>query len=196
VCHRPPTDDTPPSRLAGRVAVAGRHDVDVAVLLSDDVVFLRRLAADDGDAWMAGDDADEVHWFAFPGPAPRRDVERALAVWSETSTVDGPVRHWAICVQDTGRLVGGVQLDDLGDGTIDVFSVVFPAWRRRGIATRACRLALAYAATAMGGRTARVAVPQGHAPAIALARRLGAAVTGMEVTAAGAIRIVLRLDLG
>jgi RimJ/RimL family protein N-acetyltransferase len=176
--------------------VAGRHDVDVAVLLSDDMVVLRQLLPDDVDEWMAGDDAEQIHWFEFPGPVPRRDVERAIAAWSESGPTDGPVRHWAICDQETGGLVGGVELGDLGDGAVDLSYVVFPAWRRRGIATRACRLALAYAVAAMECRSACVKVLQGHVASIALARRLGAAVTGMEVTAAGAIRIVLRLDLG
>ncbi len=168
----------------------------MAVLLSDDVVFLRQLVPADVDEWMAGDDAEEVHWLEFSGPAPRGDVERAIVAWSESWPLDGPVRHWAICVQETGRLVGGVELGDLGDRTVNLFSVVFPAWRRRHIATRACRLALAYAATAMDCRTACIKVLQGQVASIALARRLGAAVTGMEVTAAGTIRIVMRLDLG
>jgi RimJ/RimL family protein N-acetyltransferase len=168
----------------------------VAVLLSDDMVVVRELLPDDVDAWMAGDDAEQVHWFEFPGPAPRSDVERAIAAWSESRPIDGPVRHWAICERETDGIVGGVELGDLGDGSVSLSYIVFPAWRRRGIATRACRLALAYAAAAMDCRSATVKVLQGHAASIALARRLGAAVTGMEVTAAGTITIVLRLDLG
>jgi RimJ/RimL family protein N-acetyltransferase len=168
----------------------------VAVLLSDDMVVLRQLLPDDVDDWMAGDDAEQIHWFEFPGPAPRRDVERAITAWSESGPTDGPVRHWAICDQETGGLVGGVELGDLGEGTVKLSCVVFPPWRRRGIATRACRLALAYAGAAMDCHTVSVKVLQGHVAAVALARRLGAAVTGMEVTAAGTITIVLRLDLG
>jgi RimJ/RimL family protein N-acetyltransferase len=148
----------------------------VAVLLSDDVVVLRRLVPEDAAEWAAGDDAERIDW---PGLG-----------------ADGPVRHWAICDQETGRLIGGVKLGDLGAGAVDLSSVVFPAWRRRGMATRACRLALAYAASAMDYRIATVKVLQGDAASIALARRLGAAVTGIEVTEAGAITIVLRLDLG
>jgi RimJ/RimL family protein N-acetyltransferase len=142
----------------------------VAVLLSDDVVVLRRLVPEDAAEWAAGDDAERIDW---PGLG-----------------ADGPVRHWAICDQETGRLIGGVKL-----GAVDLSSVVFPAWRRRGMATRACRLALAYAASAMESHVAVVRVLQGDAASIALARRLGAVVTGMEVTAAGTITIVLRLDL-
>jgi RimJ/RimL family protein N-acetyltransferase len=148
----------------------------VAVLLSDDVVVLRRLVPEDADEWAAGDDAERIDWPSL--------------------AVDGPVRDWAICDQETGGLIGGVELGDLGDGAVSLSYVVFPAWRRRGIATRACRLALAYAASAMDYRIATVKVLQGDAASIALAHRLGAAVTGIEVTEAGAITIVLRLDLG
>ena len=167
----------------------------MAVLLSDEVVVLRPLTPDDVDEWMAGEDDEQVHWFEFPGPAPRSNVERAIADWAESWRSDGPVRHWAICDQETDRIIGGVELRDLGDGKVNVSYVVFPAWRRRGIATRACRLALAYAAAVMECRAAMFKMRQGNAASIAVARKLGAAVTGMEVTEAGNISLVLQLAL-
>jgi RimJ/RimL family protein N-acetyltransferase len=172
-----------------------RHDVAVAVLLSDDVILLRPLTPDDVDEWMSGEDAEQIHWFEFPGPAPRGNVERAISDWAQEWRDGGPVRHWAICDETTGGIVGGVELRDEGDGDVNLSYVVFPAWRRRGIATRACRLALAYAASAMNGRTAVIRVLQGNAASIAVARNLGATVTGIEVTKAGNLSIVLRLDL-
>jgi RimJ/RimL family protein N-acetyltransferase len=168
------------------------------VLLSDEAVVLRPLTPDDVDGWMAGDDAEQIHWFEFPGPAPRRDVERAVADWAESwraSGPGGPVRHWAICDQETDGIVGGLELRDVGDGRVNLSCVVFPAWRRRGVATRACRLALAYAAGAMDGRAAVFRVRQGNAAAITVARRLGATVTGMEVTEGGNITVLLRMAL-
>jgi RimJ/RimL family protein N-acetyltransferase len=105
------------------------------------------------------------------------------------------VRHWAICDQETDGIVGGLELRDVGDGRVNLSCVVFPAWRRRGVATRACRLALAYAAGAMDGRAAVFRVRQGNAAAITVARRLGATVTGMEVTEGGNITVLLRMAL-
>jgi RimJ/RimL family protein N-acetyltransferase len=175
------TCETNPAQIAER----GRaHDVAVALLLSDDVILLRQLTPDDVDEWMADEDA-----------APRNNVERAIADWADSWRTGGSVRHWAICDQETDRIVGGVELSDLGDGNVNLSSVVFRAWRRRGIATRACRLALAYAAQAMDCRAAIFKVPQGNAASIALARRLGATVTGIEMTGAGDLTTVLRLDL-
>jgi GNAT superfamily N-acetyltransferase len=150
------------------------HDVAVALVLSDDVILLRQLTPDDVDEWIAGEDAPQVQSFELSG---------------------GPVRHWAICDLETDRLVGGVELSVLGDGNVNLSSVVFPAWRRRGIATRACRLALAYAAQALGCHAAIFKVLQGDTASIALARRLGATVTGIEMTGAGDLTTVLRLSL-
>jgi RimJ/RimL family protein N-acetyltransferase len=171
------------------------HDVAVAVLLSDDVVVLRPLTPDDVDEWMSGEDTEQIHWFEFPEPAPRPNVERAISDWVQSWRVGGPIRHWAICDQTTSAIVGGVELRDAGDGDVNLSYVVFPAWRQRGVATRACRLALAYAASAMNGRVAVIRVLQGNAASIAVARKLGATVTGVEVTEAGNLSIVLRLDL-
>jgi RimJ/RimL family protein N-acetyltransferase len=167
----------------------------VAVLLSDDVVLLRPLTPDDVDEWLAGEDTEQIHWFQFPGPAPRSNVERAISEWAHSWRTGGPVRHWAICDQESGEIVGGVDLRDEGDGEVNLSYVVFSAWRRRGIATRASRLALAYAATAMDARAAVIKVLQGNAASIAVARKLGATVTGIEVTESGNLSIVLRADL-
>jgi RimJ/RimL family protein N-acetyltransferase len=157
----------------------------VVVLLSDDVVLLRPLTSDDLDAWLAG--GDEA--------GPRSDVEGASADWPESWRTGRGVRHWAICEQETGAIVGGVQLRDVGEHEVELSYAVFEPWRRRGIATRACRLALGYAA-GMGRRNAVFNVRQGNTASLAVARKLGAAVTGIEITEDGTISVVLRLALG
>jgi len=165
------------------------------VLLSDDVVVLRPLTPDDVDEWMSGEDAEQIHWFDFPGPAPRSNVERAIADWAESWRTGGPVRHWAICHQEADRIIGGVELREQGDGVVTLSYVVFPAWRRRGIATRAARLALAYANAAMECRVAEIKVLLGNAGSIAVARKLGATVTAIEMTEGRNIWTVLHVDL-
>jgi RimJ/RimL family protein N-acetyltransferase len=167
----------------------------VAVLLSDDVVVLRPLTPDDADEWLTVQDGEEIHWFEFARPASRGDVEKALAVWAESWVPEGPAQRWAISPHDTGGIVGGVELRGHGDGVVTLSYVVFPGWRRRGIATRACRLALAHAAAVGGCRAAMINVPLGSAASAAVARKLGAIASGMEVTAAGDISTVLRVDL-
>ena len=59
-------------------------------------------------------------------------------------------------------------------GRVNLSYVVFPAWRRSGVATTAARLALAHAHDALGARHATMKVlPWNHA-SLAVARRLGA----------------------
>ena len=167
----------------------------VAVLLSDEVVLMRPLTPDDVDEWLAGDVDEQIQWFDLPGPTARAKVERAIADWAESWRTGGAVRHWAICDQEADAIVGGVQLRDVGDGTVDLSCAVFPARRRQGIATRACRLALAYAAGMMDRRHAVFKVRQGNAAALAVARKVGATVTGLEVNNGAHISIVLRVAL-
>ncbi len=49
--------------------------------LSDDEITLRRLTLADVDEWLAGEDAEQIRWFEFPGPATRLHVERAIVGW-------------------------------------------------------------------------------------------------------------------
>ena len=155
------------------------------MLLSDEVVVMRQLLPDDVDEWLAADDAEQVHWFEFPGPAPRRDVERAITAWSESRPIDGPVRYWAICDLETGGLVGGVELGDLGDSTVNLSYVVFPDFRRQGIATRASRLALAYARDELGARHARIEVLPDNVASLGVVQNLGATFAGRGTNQAG-----------
>jgi RimJ/RimL family protein N-acetyltransferase len=168
---------------------------DVVVLLSDEAVVLLPLTPDDVEEWMSGEDAEQHYWFEFPGPAPRSKVERALVEWAASWRPDGPVRHWAIRDHEADRIVGGVELREQGDGHVDLSYVVFPAWRRRGIATRAGRLALAYADAVMKCRVAEIRVLLGNAGSVAVARKLGATVTGIEMTDGRTIWTVLHVDL-
>src|SRR4051812_26459488 len=102
---------------------------------------------------MAGEDAEQIRWFEFPGPAPRANVVEVIRDWGRSWRTGGPVRHWAICNRESDSVLGGVEVRDLGGGEVNLSYVVFPAWRGRGIATRACRLALAHGSDEMDCRT-------------------------------------------
>ena len=56
--------------------------------LSDDLIALRPLSLDDVDEWLAGEDAEQIRWFEFPGPATREHVEAAITAWVK---LDGAV---------------------------------------------------------------------------------------------------------
>lgn len=165
------------------------------VALSDDMVQLRPLSLDDVDEWMAGEDDEQIRWFEFPGPAPRDNVVQAVQAWMQSWRTNGSVRHWAVCDIPSGRILGGVELRDVGAGEVNLSYVIFPAFRRRGIATRAARLALAYAVREMGARTAIIKVLEGNEASFGVARRLGAVESGSAPSNGGGAFVVLRRDL-
>ena len=165
------------------------------MVLSDGTIRLRPLSLDDVDEWMAGEDEEQIRWFEFPGPAPRENVVRAIEAWMESWRNDGPVRQWAVCDR-SGRIAGGVELRDLGAGEVNLSYVVFPPFRGEGLATRAGRLALGYAAATMGATAAVIKVLEGNSASVAVARRLGATQSGTAPSDAGGTFQVYRLALG
>ena len=162
---------------------------------SDGVVLLRRLSMDDVDAWLAGEDDEQIRWFGFPGPATRAHVERAIAAWQESWASEGAIRHWGVCVLPARELAGGVELRDLGDGRVNLSYVIFPPYRRRGLATRASRLALNYAAQVLGAASAIIKIIEGNEASLGVARSVGAEVVGHEPTATGGRFVVFCLLL-
>jgi RimJ/RimL family protein N-acetyltransferase len=66
-----------------------------------------------------------------------------------------------------------VEVRALGDGVVNLSYLVFPQWRRRGIATDAAGVALSYARDAMDARTARVEVLVDNDASLGVVRRLG-----------------------
>lgn len=165
------------------------------VVLNDEVVLLRPLSLADVDEWMAGEDDEQIRWFEFPGPASRANVVSAVENWMASWSVGGPVRHWGVSERTSGTIVGGVEVRDLGGGEVNLSYVVFPAFRGRGIATRAATLALGYAANEMGAETAIVKVLEGNRASFGVVRRLGAVEIGMQPSDAGGSFVVFRCDL-
>jgi RimJ/RimL family protein N-acetyltransferase len=73
--------------------------------------------------------------------ATLEDVVRAIERWQAGWHDAGPVRHWGIWVEDGAVLAGGVELRVRDDRRANLSYVVFPAHRRRGVATAAVTLA-------------------------------------------------------
>jgi len=170
------------------------------VLLTDGVVALRPVAPDDVDAWLAGEDDEQIRWFEAPGPAPRANVERAIDAWVDGWASGGPVRHLAICDARTAALAGGVEVRPPDadvptptDGLVNLSYLVFPAFRGRGFAVRASRLLVAWAAAHLDVREVEIKVLEGNAASLAVAARLGAVRVGTRRSPSGATFVVHRL---
>lgn len=157
-------------------------------------VVLRGLRDDDVDAWLAGEDDEQVRWFEARR-SRREDVERAIREWQASWATDGSVRQWAIVDRATGALAGGVDLRLHGEGVVNLAYVVFPPWRRRQFATEAAALVLAYASSSLGASTVRIKVLQGNVASLGVVAQLGATLVGTETTEAGGTLLVHELQL-
>lgn len=116
--------------------------VNAPVLLGEGFI-LRVLELSDAEAWKAGEDPEQIRWFDAPGPAPLENIVNAIMTWRSGWANAGPVCHWGIWVE--GRLAGGVELRVREDGKANVSYLVFPFFRRRGLARKATRLAAEWA---------------------------------------------------
>jgi RimJ/RimL family protein N-acetyltransferase len=163
--------------------------------LTDGVVVLEPLVADDAEKWLAGEDEEQLRWFEAPRAAELSDVQRFIISCQNSWRTMGDHRHWGIRRSESAVLVGGVDLRVLGDGEVNLSYVVFPQFRRQGIARRASLLALNYATKSLGSRCAVIKMLPGNVSSKNLARSLGAHYTGDEPSDAGRMFEVFMLTL-
>jgi RimJ/RimL family protein N-acetyltransferase len=140
--------------------------------LTDGVLVLNPLSAVDAPEWLAGEDEEQRRWFEAPRPAQLSDVEEFIASCQESWRTMGDHRHWGIRRVDSPFLLGGVDLRAIGNDQVNLSYLVFPQFRRNGVARRATKLALHYASTSMGAKTAIIKMLRrnvsSHRPALGL----------------------------
>jgi RimJ/RimL family protein N-acetyltransferase len=163
--------------------------------LADGVLVLEPLVADDAEEWLAGEDKEQLRWFEASRPAELSDVQRFIISCQDSWRKMGDHRHWGIRKVESDSLIGGVDLRVLGDGEVNLSFVVFPQFRRQGIARRASLLALSYATRSLGSRCAVIKMLPGNVSSKNLARSLGARYTGDEPSDAGKMFEVFKLTL-
>ena len=117
--------------------------------LTDGVVLLTPFRAEDARTMVEWDhDPNIALWFDFPPLPPEHEhvehVRGVIAQWHEDYAVGSRIA-WAVRDPTNGRLLGSVELRPRQDGAADVSYATHPAHRGRGFATRALRLACAWA---------------------------------------------------
>ena len=165
------------------------------MVIDNGTLRLRPATLADACEWLAGEDDELARWFEFPRRSTLEDTESAIAGWSESWRIGGPVRCWAICDVATAAIAGGIELHRLDENDVNLSYFVFASWRRRGIATAAAELALEYAATAMHASRAVIKVLEGNTASLAVARHLNAQLVGTMPSDAGGTFLVFHRSL-
>ncbi|MDA2804270.1 GNAT family N-acetyltransferase [Nocardiopsis suaedae] len=155
---------------------------------SDGIITLSPLRPADAEAHLAGEDERLVRWLSGE-PATREGVEAYLRHCREQWESAGPLRAFGIRVGAGEVLAGTVDLrfalEALSPGQVNVAYGLYPAWRGRGLATRAVVLAARYAAGEGAGQAVIRVDPENTASA-AVARRAGFRPSGRTHGAEGA----------
>ena len=167
----------------------------VGEILTDGVLVLEPLVAADAEEWLDGEDDEQLRWFEAPRPAQLSDVQRFIATCQESWRMMGDHRHWGIRRIESELIVGGVDLRDLGNSEVNLSYVVFPQFRRQGVARRASRLALNYATMSMGARTVVIKMLPDNVSSKNLAFSIGAHYIGEEPSDAGETFEVFKMSL-
>ncbi|MFJ8435766.1 GNAT family N-acetyltransferase [Kitasatospora sp. NPDC094019] len=145
------------------------------VRLSDGVVTLTPFRAADIDAHLAGEDDELVRWLSG-GPSTRAATEEYVRRCTAHWAYRGPARVFGIRTGSAPVLVGTIDLrfamPCLGRGQVNIAYGLYPAWRGRGLATRAVHLVCRYAARE-GATEGVIRVDPENTLSAAVARRAG-----------------------
>lgn len=114
--------------------------------LTDGAVRVRPQEVGDADAlWVVQSDPAVVRWSWRPLGSVAAHLDRVRATGS--SWLLGQSAAWSVLDEATGAVVGdvGLRVMDAVTGRANLGYATHPAWRRRGVATRAARLVAAWA---------------------------------------------------
>jgi RimJ/RimL family protein N-acetyltransferase len=141
--------------------------------LADGVVVLSPLGWDDVEPHLAGEDAELVRWLSG-GPGTRATVRahvrRAIERWAD----DGPKLSFGIRLDGGTVLAGTIDVElDRAARRAGLSYGIYAAYRRRGLATRAVRLAARYLGERGDVHRISIDVDPANTASIGVARRAG-----------------------
>jgi RimJ/RimL family protein N-acetyltransferase len=171
----------------------GHHDVVVPPTRSDAEITIRPMTLADVEPHLRGDDEEQARWLTAGEhstfESTRAWVERNAEYWA----AGGPVFNFGVVENASGSLVGFVEahahggpgeLSGVDAGEANLSYGVYPAFRRRGYASRAVGLACdLLAGQGFAGAVIRVDPDNGRS--LGVARKCGFDSVGTVVTADG-----------
>ena len=141
--------------------------------LADGVVVLSPLDWGDVEPHLAGEDAELVRWLSGgrgTRATVRAHIRRAIERWHD----DGPKLSFGIRVDGGAVLAGTIDAElDRAEHRAGLSYGIYPAYRRRGLATRAVRLAARYLGERGDVHRISIDVDPQNVPSIGVARRAG-----------------------
>jgi RimJ/RimL family protein N-acetyltransferase len=144
-------------------------------MITDGVVTLTEFVPADALVMCEADhDPDHRRWFDFPAdfvPSLEHSLD-VVASWARVRAA-GERFTWAVRAADTGVLFGGCELRPLGNSSANLSYWTYPAHRRRGIASRAARLACSIAFDELGSDCIELLAHPENVASRAIAQRLG-----------------------
>jgi RimJ/RimL family protein N-acetyltransferase len=180
ICLRSAQCATQPRR--GQCGIAKIPDTPV---LFDEMVTLDAFQMQDAESHLAGEDDELARRFGwFPRRSTLEGVRESIARWREEWTT-GPTRAFAVRIAAGGELVGGCELRMKGDGTASMSYWTFAAYRRRGFAVRAVRLASSYAFGTYGLTQIELEIEPDNTASRGVARRAGFTEAGTTMASPG-----------
>lgn len=140
--------------------------------LTDGVVLLDAHTLADAEAHLAGEDEEQARRFGwYPARSTLDGIRAAFARWLEAWSAGGATRAFAMREVAGGALAGGCEIRLKDEAIAHLSYYTFPAFRRRGLAARAVRLACAYAFAELGVERAELYIEPDNIASRGVARR-------------------------
>jgi RimJ/RimL family protein N-acetyltransferase len=149
--------------------------------LTDGVIFLRPLNAEDAPDHLAGEDEEMAKWVSGGRSTPAT-VEAFIQNSQENWRSGGPRRVFGVFDCVANRLNGFIEVNLarlVEPGQVNVSYGVFRQWRRRGLAMRAIDLMAEYLRTATEARQIVLRIAPANIASLKLAQKAGFTFRGL-----------------
>jgi RimJ/RimL family protein N-acetyltransferase len=143
--------------------------------LTDGLIFLRPLTAEDAADHLGGEDEEMARWVSG-GRSTSATVETFIRNNQENWRSGGPRRAFGVFDCASNRLIGFIEVNLarlVNPGQVNVSYGIFPQWRRKGFALRAIDLMDQYLRTATEARRIVLRIAPANTASLRLAEKAG-----------------------
>jgi RimJ/RimL family protein N-acetyltransferase len=159
--------------------------------MADDAVTLDGFTLEDVDAQLAGEDEEHARRFGwFPDRSTAETVTEAITAWQNDERLGRQRRAFAVRTADRHVLAGGCEIRWRSDGTAEISYWVFPAFRGRGLASRAVRLVIRWADRHLDVLSIRLEIEPDNIDSIRVATAAGFTATSETVDDRGRATLI------